>query len=316
MRVLFWGTPEFSLPCLHRLRAEGYEIAAVLTQPDRPSGRGKKMMPSPVKKWAQNYGLRVLQPENLKDPVLLSSLANLNADLYVVVAYGKILPPVLLHLPPLGCVNVHASLLPRYRGAAPIQRAIMAGEKLTGITIMRMDEGMDTGPILLQVPHPILPSDNGGALHDRLALLAARTLHEALEEWRHGRLHPVDQKEEETSYAPPLKKEEGLILWERPAPVLRHLIRALSPQPGAYTFWKGTRIKVLRAREEPDEGSALPPGTILAPGEEGIRVATGSGSLSLLELQPEGRRLMDAAEFARGQRLSIGDCLGGLTCED
>jgi methionyl-tRNA formyltransferase len=186
----------------------------------------------------------------------------------------------------------------------------MAGERVTGITVMQMDEGMDTGPILLQAPHPILLSDNAGTLHDRLALLAAQTLSQALEGLRDGRLCPVAQPHEEATYAPPLQKEEGLISWERPAQVLHHLIRGLSPQPGAYTFWRASRIKVLRARAVGDGASVQLPGSILALDKEAIRVATGSGSLLLLEVQPEGRRLMDAAEFARGQRINPGDFFG------
>ncbi|HEX9920827.1 MAG TPA: methionyl-tRNA formyltransferase [Candidatus Methylomirabilis sp.] len=311
MKILFMGTPEFALPCLCRLRGEGFEIVGVITQPDRPSGRGKKMMPPPVKRWAEREGLAVLQPDRLKDPALLSSLRSLNPDLAVVVAYGKILPPELLRLPPLGCINVHASLLPRYRGAAPIQRAIMAAEGLTGITIMQMDEGMDTGPILLQVPHPILPSDSGGTLHDRLALLAAQTLPRALEQLCQGQLRPVAQRDEEATYAPPLKKEESLIHWQWRAQALHHLIRALSPLPGAYTLWKGMRVKILRAGVQGDGGSSSPPGAVLALETDAIRVATGSGSLLLLGLQLEGRRPMEAIEFARGQRLALGDAFGG-----
>jgi len=310
MKILFMGTPEFALPCLLRLEREGYEMVAVLTQPDRPAGRGKMPTPPPVKRWAEKVGWPVLQPERLKDPSLLSSLRGLQPHLCVVVAYGKILPTELLHLPTQGCINVHASLLPKYRGAAPIQRALMAGEKMTGITIMQMDEGMDTGAILLQVPHPILPSDNAGSLHDRLALLAALTLAQALEGLREGRLHPVPQREEEATYAPPLRKEEGLIRWERPAQALHHLIRALSPQPGAYTFWKGRRIKTLKAKAMEDGDSLPPPGSIVALESQAIRVATGGGSLLLLEVQPEGRRSMHAGDFARGQRLKVGDFFG------
>jgi len=313
VKILFMGTPEFALPCLQRLIGERYEIVAILTQPDRPAGRGKMLMAPRVKRWAQRIGLPVLQPESLTNPTLLSSLRGLNPDLGVVVAYGRILPSEMLHLPTQGCINVHASLLPRYRGAAPIQRTIMAGEKITGITIMQMDEGMDTGPVLLQVAHPILLSDNAGTLHDRLALVAARTLCQALERLRRGRLFPIDQRHEEATYAPPLKKEEGLILWERPVQLLHRLIRALSPHPGAYTFWKGRRIKILKAELTEDGAPDRPPGSILALEQEAIRVATGSGSLLLLEIQPEGRRLMDAAEFARGQRLNVGDLFGGTS---
>jgi len=312
VKILFLGTPEFALPCLLRLRGERHEIVGILTQPDRPAGRGKRMTPSPVKRWATSLGLPVLQPEKLKDPALFSSLQPLKADLFVVVAYGKILPPDMLRLPPQGCVNVHASLLPRYRGAAPIQRAIMAGELWTGITIMQMNEGMDTGPILLQAPHPILPSDDAGALHGRLALLAARTLSFALDEMRQGRLHPIDQPEEGVSYAPPVQKEEAHILWDRPAQTLLLQIRGLSPKPGAFAFYKGMRLKILKTRIGKGEMPPRPPGVVLAVDEEGIRVATGdSASLVLLKLQPEGGSLMQASEFARGHRLTAEDSFGG-----
>jgi methionyl-tRNA formyltransferase len=272
------------------------------------------MMPPPVKRWARNRGLQVLQPERLKDPALLSLLQTLRADLFVVVAYGKILPPEMLRLPPQGCMNVHASLLPKYRGAAPIQRAVMAGDAWTGITIMQMDEGMDTGPMLLQVPHPILPSDNAGALHDRLALLAARTLSQAFDYLQQGHLQPVDQPTDGVSHAPALRKEEARIIWDASPRALLLQVRALTPKPGAYTFFKGTRVKVLKAAIPAGETPPRPPGTVLTLEEKGIRVATGdSGSILLLEVQPEGGHLMQASEFARGQRLAGGDSLGEMT---
>ncbi|MDH7499383.1 MAG: methionyl-tRNA formyltransferase [candidate division NC10 bacterium] len=307
MKVLFMGTPSFALPCLLRLKREGYPIVAVLTRPDRPAGRGKLPTPPPVKSWAHRLDIPVRQPEKLKDPGLLSSLQALQPDLGVVVAYGKLLPSDLLYLPLRGCINVHASLLPRYRGAAPMQRALMAGEKITGITVLQMDEGMDTGPILLQAAHPILPSDNAGTLHDRLAILAPQILVQALEGLREGRLRPIPQREEEATYAPPLKNEEGFIRWERPAQALHHLIRALSPQPGAYCFWRGNRIKVLRAKVREERNLLPPPGSIVALESHLIGVATGGGILLLLEVQPEGKRSMHAGEFARGQRLQVGD---------
>jgi methionyl-tRNA formyltransferase len=302
MKILFMGTPEFALPSLLRLRGDGHEVVAVLTQPDRPAGRGRALVSPPAKRWAERLGLPVFQPERLKDEALLASLRALGLDLGVTVAYGKILPPELLRLPPRGCINVHASLLPKYRGAAPIQRAIM-----------EMDEGMDTGPVLLQIRHPIFASDDAGTLHDRLSLLGAHALSVALEGLREGRLRPVAQQDEEATYAPPLRKEEGLILWEHPARELGHLIRALSPQPGAYTFWRGSRLKIRRAKVAEGDRSDRPPGSVLALEGAGIRVATGagSGSLILLEVQPEGRRSMAGGEFARGQRMSPGDQFRG-----
>jgi methionyl-tRNA formyltransferase len=312
VKILFLGTPEFALPCLLRLGRERHQIVGILTQPDRPAGRGKRMTPSPVKRWGTSLGVPVLQPEKLKDPALLSSLQRLKADLFVVVAYGKILPPDMLRLPPQGCINVHASLLPKYRGAAPIQRAIMAGDLWTGITIMQMNEGMDTGPILLQAPHPILPSDDAGALHDRLALLAARTLSFAVDEMRLGRLHPVNQPPEGVSYAPPLRKEEAQILWDRPAQTLLLQIRGLSPKPGAFAFFKGRRLRILEARIGRAGMPNHPPGNVLGLEEGGIRLATGdSESLILLRLQPEGGSLMQASEFARGHSLTADDFFGG-----
>jgi len=306
MRILFLGSPEFAIPSLLRLLGEGHKIVGIITQPDRCAGRGMLPTPPPVKRWGQRLGLPVSQPQNLREGSLLAALQALEPELGVVVAYGRLLPPDLLWLPARGCVNVHASLLPRYRGAAPIARAILAGEKMTGITIMQMEEGLDTGPILLQVGHPIYESDQAGSLHDRLALLGAEALGRALSEMERDNLHPVAQDHEQATYAPPLKKGEGVVAWERPAADLDRLIRAFSPRPGAYTSLGGRRVKILQARCGGGECGAAP-GTIIAVGAEGIRVATGSGSLILLRVHPEGRRPQSAAEFARGQRIVPGD---------
>jgi methionyl-tRNA formyltransferase len=301
------GTPRFAVPILKALIESKDEVIAVVTQPDKPAGRGHKLTPPPVKELAERHGLLVLQPSKLKDPAFLGKLKELAPDIIVVAAYGKILPKEILDLPKHGCLNVHASLLPKFRGAAPINWAIISGEKETGITIMQMDEGMDTGDILLQEAVPIEPEETAGTLHDKLSSLGARLIVEALDLLREGKLVPRKQPEEGVSYAPILKKEDGWIDFSRPAEELACLIRGLDPWPSAYTSFRGKRLKVF-SPQVIEEVTKAPAGTIVGL-KGGLIVATRRGLLRIKELQPEGKRRMSAEEFIRGYRPEIGERL-------
>ncbi len=307
-RVIFMGTPEFAVPALRAL-LETEEVVAVVTQPDRPRGRGRRLRPSPVKEVALSAGLPVLEPERLKDPQFLSALKAFFPDLIVVAAYGKILPREVLELPRLGCWNIHASLLPAYRGADPIRWAILRGERRTGITIMQMDEGLDTGPILLQKETEIGEEETGGELYARLSVLGAEALLETLSLHKEGRLRPRPQPEEGASYAPPLKKEDARLDFSHSAGELSLRIRAFDPRPGAFTFLEGKVFKLFRPgvlSENPSD----PPGTILEVREGRLFVACGQGVLSVSEVQLEGKRRIPVAEFLKGHRLLPGTRLG------
>ncbi len=309
MRIAFLGTPPFAVPSLEALLQSGEEVVAVLTQPDRPAGRGRHPQPSAVKRAARQAGLPVHQPERVRDPAVLELLLPLQLDLIVVVAFGQILPQSLLDLPTHGCVNVHASLLPRYRGAAPIPRAILHGETETGITTIRMDAGIDTGPIFLQRACHILPDDTAGTLAMRLASLGAEVLVETLRALKAGALRPQPQDDRRATYAPLLKKEEGWLRWEEPAVALRDRVRAFDPWPGAYTSRQGTLLKIWRAAVVP--GAVGTPGNVLRAGKEGILVATGEGGLLMTEIQLPGGQRMSASAFLRGHPLQPGERLGG-----
>lgn len=311
MRIIFMGTPEFAIPSLTKLVEEGHEVVLVMTQPDRPAGRGLKLQPPPVKVTAEASGLPVLQPETLKEEALITHLQGLAPEVLVVAAYGRFVPKVILDIPPRGCYNVHPSLLPKFRGPAPINWALIAGEEETGVTIIRMDEGMDMGPILLQKVEPILPEDTAGSLEGRLALVGAEALAEALRLVEKNEATLVPQEHRFATYAPKLKEEDGRLQWSWEEKRLHNLIRGFSPEPGAHTFVKGKRLKVLRGAivsEGEEEGL---PGTVLAVEREGLVVAAGRGALRLLEVQPEGRRRMTGAEFARGARLQKGEAFHG-----
>ncbi|MBI3078663.1 MAG: methionyl-tRNA formyltransferase [Deltaproteobacteria bacterium] len=308
LRVVFWGTPDFAVPTLKVLIASE-QVVGVVCQPDRPQGRGRRVLPPPVKQLAVRQGVPVHQPQKLKGDLLADELAALKPDLFVVAAYGKILPRAYLEIPAHGCLNVHASLLPRYRGAAPIAWALINAERETGVTIMQMDEGMDTGPMLLAEGLPIGPEETAEELEPRLAALGARLLVEALRRLKAGRLVSQPQAHDQATYAPMLKKEDGWIDWSRPARELHNRVRGLCPWPTAYTTLDGKLLKVLRSRC----GEALDqqvPGTVLGAGDEGISVATGQGTLLLTEVQLEGRRRMRAAEFLQGHRIPAGIVLG------
>jgi len=304
MRLAFMGTPQFSVPCLQALLAAGHEIAVVYTQPPRNQGRGLQPAKSPVHLFAEAQGIEVRTPARLKDTAQQEAFRALVLDAAIVVAYGLILPEAILQAPKHGCFNVHASLLPRWRGAAPIQRAIMAGDNITGVTIMQMDAGLDTGPMLLSASETIGETDTAGMLHDRLSLLGARLMADALAGVAAGTLKPTPQPEQGVSYAAKISKDEARIDWTRPASALDCHIRGLTPAPGA---WFGVqqnstpvRIKILQARPVALQG---PPGTVL---DNSLTVACGSDALRVLQVQREGKAASDAASFLRGFALAVG----------
>ncbi len=308
-RLVFMGTPRFSLPSLQALLDQGEQVVAVFTQPDRPQGRGKKITPSPIKELARSLGLPVYQPPTLKDPSVQKALADLRPDLLVVVAYGLILPPAVLAIPTWGAINVHASLLPKFRGAAPIPWAIITGEQETGVTIMRLDQGMDTGDILIQEKEPIGETDTAQDLHDRLAPKGARLLIETLSRLRKGNLTPIPQDHSAAVYAPPLRKEQGEIQWALTAKEIDRWIRGLTPWPGAFTFFKGKRLLIHRARLGPEQPPGTP-GTVISLDQGLLHLATGQGLLIVLEAQLEGRRRLPSEALIRGLSLRVGDRLG------
>ena len=302
LRVVFAGTPEFSVPTLEALLEAGHEVVAVYTQPDRPAGRGRQLRPTPVKQCALAHDLPVQQPLTLRDETAQDELARHAADVMVVVAYGLILPPAVLAMPRLGCVNVHASLLPRWRGAAPIQRAVLAGDSETGVTIMQMERGLDTGPMLAREALPIGPTDTAGDLHDGLASLGAHLLVATLARLVAGALTPEVQQEALATYAEKLSKAEARLDWRQPAQELDRQVRALNPWPVAEARLDGAPLRIWRATPLPDR--AGPPGQVLEAGPGGIDVACGAGVLRLLQVQPPGKRAMDAADFANGRALA------------
>jgi methionyl-tRNA formyltransferase len=296
LRLVFAGTPDFAATHLRALLAwDGCEVVAVYTQPDRPAGRGKKLAASPVKQLALEHGLPVYQPLKLRDEAAQAELRALAPDVMVVVAYGLILPAAVLAIPRLGCVNVHASLLPRWRGAAPIQRAIEAGDTESGVTLMQMDVGLDTGPMLSTVRCPIAADETGGSLHDKLAELGAMTLPQTLADLAAGRVQPEPQDESRASYAGKIDKREAALDWRQPAALLERRIRAFNPSPICFGEIDGTRVKVLKAAVVDGCGE---PGELLAAG--GIRVACGEHALSLLELQLPGGRALPARDILNG----------------
>jgi methionyl-tRNA formyltransferase len=313
LRIVFAGTPEFSVPALEALHAAGHGIVAVYSQPDRPAGRGRTLGTGPVKRRALELGLRVEQPVTLRSAEATAVLASFAADLMVVVAYGLVLPQAVLDLPRLGCLNIHASLLPRWRGAAPIQRAILAGDACTGITIMMMEAGLDTGPMLLVRETGIDPDETAGSLHDRLAALGAEAVVETVAGWSDGRIAPVAQPVEGVTYATKIRKEEALIDWSRPAVEIARQVRAFNPWPVAETRWLGRQLRVWEAvplaatgpGRGSDSGDAQSaPGRVIEAGHGRLVVATGEGFLDLRRLQLAGRNAMPAAEFLNANPLA------------
>ena len=312
MKIIFMGTPNFAGRVLDRLIASEHRVVAVYTQPDRPSGRHLQAGTSPVKELALKRGLLVVQPASLKPPEEVARLANFAPDIIVVAAYGLLLPPDVLRIPPLGCINVHPSLLPRHRGAAPVTAAILAGDVETGVSIMLMDEGMDTGPVLAQIKEPVSPDDTTGSLTMRLAAKGAELLLETLTPWAEGKIKPRPQGNDGVSYTRLITKQEGQIDWGRSAEDIGRQVRAFQPWPGCFTRWKGRLLKIVQALPLPAE-AGVEPGQVIAlqPPRDKVEVAvgTGRGLLGLVLVQPEGKKVMIAAEFVRGQRDFIGQRL-------
>lgn len=311
MRIVFMGTPEFAAASLKALVESGqYEIAAVVTQPDRPKGRGHKVQMSAVKEYALSRDLPVLQPQRVKNPEFQAEMEKIQPDLIVVAAFGQFLPKSLLDLPKYGCINVHASLLPRYRGAAPIHYAILKGEKEAGVTIMQMDVGMDTGAMLSKVAVPIGPEMCQGELHDILKEKGAHLLLETIPKIVDGTIEPVLQPEAEATYASLITRDMEKLDWTKPATDLHNQIRAFDPWPGSFTLLPdGKRLKLWKSRVQKTEGTRGTPGEILQADAHGFLVACGSGSLKVLECQPEGRKRMPAASFVNGKHVKAGDRL-------
>lgn len=311
MRIVFMGTPEFAVPSLEALLKSAHQIVGIVTQPDRPKGRGRSLSPPPVKLVAQREGLPLLQPLKIKTPDFLDALASWKPDLIAVTAFGRILHAPILNLPPMGCVNVHGSLLPKYRGAAPVQWAVINGETETGITTMLMDEGMDTGPILLQERIPILPEDTAGTLAPRLAVLGGRLLVETIAQLKAGTLAARQQDHAQATMAPLLKKEDGLLDWGMNAQALAHRVRGLSPWPGAYTFSGQERWNIWRAIALHKPAQDVP-GTIAEVTKHSLKVATGNGTLELLEIQTANSKRMSVGQFLAGHRLTPGGRFGAV----
>jgi methionyl-tRNA formyltransferase len=302
-RIIFLGTPNFALPSLKALvesQNKAIEVIGVVTQPDRPKGRGKKLIPPPIKIMAQKYCLPLYQPQTVKDKTFLTNIKELAPDLLVVVAFGQFLPRTLLEIPYLGGINVHPSLLPKYRGAAPINWAIICGEIKTGITIMKLSTKMDSGDILLQRAIPIKAEETAGELHDKLAQLGAEMLLETIYQMKLGTISSIAQNDSLASYAPKLKKEDALIHWDMPAYAIGNLIRGLDPLPGATTYLEGKLLKLFHPKTKLFTSSDLPPGSITQITPEGIQVATGRGLILIREVKLEGRKRLSVKEFIKG----------------
>lgn len=313
MRIVFMGTPEFSVPILEQLVVSGHQVVAVYTQPDRPRGRGRRPLPSPVKREALERGLEVQQPANLREPATVDRLASLRPDAIIVAAFGRILSQKVLDIPPLGCLNVHPSLLPRHRGPSPIAGAILAGDEETGVTIMLMDAGLDTGPILAQSRVAIEPQDTTGSLTSKLAYPGARLIVETLPRWLDHQLSPQSQDERTATYTHPISKQEGEINWHLPAFEIWRRVRAFHPWPGCYTLWQGKLLKIIEAIPIQISRVGLEPGCVVALSPKSgtnIGVVTGEGTLGLCRVQLEGKRPLSGPDFLRGQKGFIGTRLG------
>lgn len=307
MKTVFMGTPEFAVPSLKALIESGEEVVAVVTQTDKPKGRGLEVISPPTKVLSEKHSIPVLQPQKIRTDEFFNNIKNLNPDLICVVAYGKILPKNILDIPPYGCINVHASLLPKYRGAAPINWAIIRGERVTGITTMKMDEGMDTGDMLLKREMTIDDEDTGETLSGKLSEMGAEVLIETIKLLKEGRLNPIPQDHSQATYAPMLKKEDGNIDWKKSAEEIRNLIRGTLPWPGAYTTLEGKLLKIYKARATKDSGR---PGEVIKSNSEILRAATGIGALDILEIQIEGGKRLQTEAFLRGRRIKEGTVLG------
>jgi len=312
MDIVFMGTPDFSVPTLEMLIREGYNIRAVVTQPDRPKGRGKKLAAPPIKQVADKHNIPVLQPEKIRgNQEFYQKLKAIAPDLIVVVAFGQILPQSILEIPQLGCINIHASLLPKYRGSAPIHQAILQGDEMTGVTIMYMDVGMDTGDIITKTNMVILPDETAGALHDRMMYVGAEALRVALPGIKEQSYVLEKQNEEEATYAPMLDKQMGLIDWNQSAVVIERLVRGLNPWPAAYTYYDDKLLKVWKVKLIKDEDTSKPPGQIIDIIDgQGITVKTLAGALLIEEIQAQGGKRMKMSDYMRGHEVKKDDFLG------
>jgi methionyl-tRNA formyltransferase len=310
LRIVFMGTPQFAVPSLQALLDPTFsvlgKVVGIVSQPDRPKGRGGRLTAPPIKVLAESVGIPVAQPAKMKDPAFLDILTAWAPDLIAVTAFGRILPPVILNLPPQGCINVHGSLLPKYRGAAPIQWAVINGETETGITTMVMDAGMDTGAVLLQEKLAILPAETAGELAARLAPVGGRLLVETIAKLRRGSLTPLQQEDAKATMAPLLKKEDGALDWQHDARAIVNRIRGLTPWPGAYTFYERERWQIWRAEPASTDGAESVPGTILDAGQDGIRIAAASGSVIIQELQPASGKRLTVKQYLAGHDIKAG----------
>jgi len=308
LKIIFAGTPAFAVFALQALLYSSHQVIAVYTQPDRPAGRGLKLTPSPVKKLAQAEQIPVYQPNSLKDKTEQDFLASLEADIMVVAAYGLLLPEAVLKIPRYGCINIHPSLLPRWRGAAPIQRTIFSGDQLTGVTIMQMDVGLDTGPMLLQHQYSIVEDETSQSLHDKLAQIGADSLLETLDLIAKNKLKPQDQDNQLATYAAKISKAEALLDWHDDVLLLERKVRAFNPWPVAYTTWRGENLRIWMAKAFLKNHQAIP-GTILQANPTGIDIATGNGFLRLLQLQMPGGKILSSADFyhAKHRELQVGE---------
>ena len=308
LKTIFMGTPDFSVPTLKRLSESRHDVKLVITQPDRPKGRGRKAVPPPVKTAALELACAVFQPEAVRTEAPATVISDFDPDIYVVIAYGHILPETLLNIPRYGAINAHASLLPKYRGSAPIQWAIIGGEKETGVTTIQMDKGMDTGDILLSSAVPIGDEDTADTMHDKLAQLAASVTMETLDRIMDGTIHPVRQQHELATFAPLLKKSDGHINWELPAAAIQRFIRGVTPWPGAYTYHDGKRLKIF-ASEMLLSDTNEEPGTILQGFPDELRIATGNRALSILEIQGDSGKRLPINAYLRGRPMAPGSRL-------
>lgn len=306
MRIIFMGTPDFSVGTLEALVEAGHEVCLVVTQPDKPKGRGKEMQYTPVKEAALKHGIEVYQPRRIREAECVEKLRQYNADIMVVIAFGQIIPKEILEMVPYGCVNVHASLLPKYRGAAPIQWSIIDGEAVTGVTTMQMDEGLDTGDMLLKTEVPITAEETGESLHDKLAKAGAALCVETLAKLQEGSIVPEKQGESPTAYAKMLDKKLGNIDWTKSAVEIERLVRGLNSWPSAYTYWNKKVVKIWKASVT-DENSKEQVGTVVKVEKDGFYVQTGNGLLKVLELQIPGKKRMDAGAFLRGYTIEPGE---------
>lgn len=310
MKIIFMGTPEFSVPTLKTLIDSEHEIVACYTQPDKPKGRGKKLQMTPVKEVCIEAGIPVYQPTRIRREEFVKEFQAIEADIAVVIAYGQILPASILEAPKHGCINIHASLLPKYRGAAPYQWAVIRGETTTGITTMQMDVGMDTGDMLLKTVINIEQDETAGSLHDKLMMSGGNLILETLRQVEEGSLNPVKQDDDEATYAPMLEKNSGKISWHKPASEIENLIRGLNPWPSAYTFMDDKLLKIWKATVLEDRTEDLTPGTICEVlDKEGFIVRCEEGSLLVTEVQLQGKKRMDAASFMRGYTVNVGSIL-------